>query len=142
MISFTCRQWVYTSSFFTNLKTQSRYWKRDQPYTPTGEIFQLPICKYKSLLFVYLKQQIVCHAYLRIGLEFTTPLLQYGDRWRTHRRVFNEYFKREKVPSYERVITDKVHILLGEFIREPASLEDHAKWYAFSCFCYTKKNRL
>jgi cytochrome P450 len=67
-----------------------------------------------------------------LGIAFTTPLLGYGERWRTHRRIFHDNFKKEKMLHYQGVVSEKVHLLLGEFLHDPAGVENHCKWIAGS----------
>jgi hypothetical protein len=68
---------------------------------------------------------------LRLGVDFATALLGYGERWRTHRRIFHDNFKKEKMVHYQGVVSEKVHLLLGELLHDPDNLEDHCKWYKF-----------
>src|SRR6266478_7228969 len=69
---------------------------------------------------------------LRLGLEFTSSLLPYGDRWRLHRRLFHERLGKDGLLPYHRVVYEKVHIFLGEFLHDSASLEGRCKWYYHS----------
>ncbi|KIL63874.1 hypothetical protein M378DRAFT_127185, partial [Amanita muscaria Koide BX008] len=66
------------------------------------------------------------------GMDFITSLLPYEDRWRNHRRVFQEAFGKDRVHSYHHIITEKVHIFLGELLKYPSRFSDHCTWLAGS----------
>ncbi|KAM6490882.1 Cytochrome P450 [Amanita muscaria] len=65
-----------------------------------------------------------------LGMEFVTPAIPYGDRWRRHRRVFQESVRKELLPLYGHIFTEKVHLFLGELFRDPQSFSQHCKWLA------------
>ncbi|KIL66931.1 hypothetical protein M378DRAFT_160486 [Amanita muscaria Koide BX008] len=60
-----------------------------------------------------------------LGFQNTTGMLHYGSEWRKHRREMEEGLKKDTLLYYHHVFTEKVHLLLGEFLHEPAGFQDH-----------------
>ncbi|KAF8634131.1 hypothetical protein AX15_001063 [Amanita polypyramis BW_CC] len=57
-----------------------------------------------------------------------TPLTQYGSTWRKHRKLFQESLSQKRMPSYEHVQTEKVHLLLELLLKNPKGFIEHCKW--------------
>lgn len=51
--------------------------------------------------------------------------MPYGERWRTHRRHFHQYFRRDAVPTYHPYITKEVHKLLAAALDAPNDCVKH-----------------
>ncbi|KAM6489999.1 Cytochrome P450 [Amanita muscaria] len=67
-----------------------------------------------------------------LGMDFSTGILPHQDRWRRHRRVFQEAFRKDRIASYHHIITEKVHLFLGELLKDPSNFSNHCKWLAAS----------
>ncbi|KIL66889.1 hypothetical protein M378DRAFT_354487 [Amanita muscaria Koide BX008] len=65
-----------------------------------------------------------------LGMDFSTGILPHQDRWRRHRRVFQEAFRKDRIASYHHIITEKVHLFLGELLKDPSNFSNHCKWLA------------
>jgi len=70
--------------------------------------------------------------YELLGMGSGSSLLPYGNRWRKHRRVFQEVLRKDRTPLYHHTMTEKVHILLGELLNEPEDFIEQCKWVASS----------
>jgi hypothetical protein len=58
------------------------------------------------------------------------PLLPYGNAWRKQRRFLEEGLRKDSMPSYHRVQTDKVHLFLDQLLQSPADFKNHCKMYS------------
>ncbi|KAH9476208.1 Cytochrome P450 monooxygenase 98 [Psilocybe cubensis] len=67
-----------------------------------------------------------------MGWDFSLSNMPYGDRWRTHRRVFHHEFQPSMAPSYFPIQTREAHGLLRRFLRYPESLEYNLRQNAAS----------
>ncbi|GLB43502.1 putative cytochrome p450 [Lyophyllum shimeji] len=61
-----------------------------------------------------------------MGWEFNIALIPYGDKWRRHRRLFQQNFKKEASLTYQPVQTRKIHEMLYSLLTDP---EDYALHY-------------
>ncbi|KAM6489945.1 Cytochrome P450 [Amanita muscaria] len=66
------------------------------------------------------------------GLEHITALLPYGNMWRKHRKIFQEVLKKDVIPSYHNVQTQKMHIFLGELLHDPEEFAEHCETLAIA----------
>ncbi len=76
-----------------------------------------------------LAKDVRCLPLLRFGVGGITPMLPYGDEWRKHRRFYQESLRKDLIPSYNEISTEKVHLLLGQLLRSPEKFMEHSKWY-------------
>ncbi|THU99939.1 cytochrome P450 [Dendrothele bispora CBS 962.96] len=58
------------------------------------------------------------------------PVMRYSDKWKAHRRIFNQYFKQQAVVSYYPVHRKGVLVFLNKILNNPESLNAHARDYA------------
>lgn len=102
--------------------------KRSSIYSDRLEI---PVCKimYALIVQAFFFFASAYRPFLRLGAEHLTPLLSYGSEWKQHRRMFQETFSKSVMPSYAKVQTEKVHLMLELFLRSPKEFEQHCKWY-------------
>ncbi|KAK2460236.1 hypothetical protein APHAL10511_007625 [Amanita phalloides] len=63
-----------------------------------------------------------------LGSDGTTALIPYGDKWRKQRTILQEGFKKEAMPLYHRVHTEKVHLFTDLLLRRPDQFKEHCKW--------------
>ncbi|KAF8342404.1 cytochrome P450 [Amanita rubescens] len=66
------------------------------------------------------------------GVDRITPVLPYGDEWRKHRRFYQESLRKDLIPSYNEICTEKVHQLLDQLLRSPGKFMEHGKWLTAS----------
>ncbi|THU84948.1 cytochrome P450 [Dendrothele bispora CBS 962.96] len=62
--------------------------------------------------------------------EFDIGVMGYSDKWKAHRRIFNQYFKQQAVVSYYPVHRKEVLVFLNKILNNPESLNAHARDYA------------
>lgn len=60
-----------------------------------------------------------------LGFENTTGKVQYGNTYKRHRRVMEEAMKKDILVLYHHMFADKVHIMLDQFLRDPAAFREH-----------------
>ncbi|KAF7348415.1 Cytochrome p450 [Mycena sanguinolenta] len=64
------------------------------------------------------------------GADYSLVFMQHGDRWREHKRMFHQYFRREAVPAYYPVQLRKIHDLLRGLLSTPEDFDAHVKTLA------------
>ncbi|TFK32426.1 cytochrome P450 [Crucibulum laeve] len=62
-----------------------------------------------------------------MGWSFTTLLLPYGDKWRQHRRQYQQYFRKEASVKYHAFQTKKIRDMLRQFLNSPDENEVYYK---------------
>ncbi|KAM6494491.1 Cytochrome P450 [Amanita muscaria] len=67
-----------------------------------------------------------------LGLDFVTPTMPYNDRWKCHRTIHQETLRKDRVPFYRHLVAKKVHLFLGELLKDPSSFSEQCKWLAAS----------
>ncbi|KAJ7259494.1 cytochrome P450 [Mycena haematopus] len=65
-----------------------------------------------------------------MGWDFTLALLPHGDRWRQHRRMFQQHFRRDISRNYRPVRMKKIHQLLLGLLSSPQEFREHLKTLA------------
>jgi hypothetical protein len=63
----------------------------------------------------------------RMGWDFNSGLMPYGPRWRQHRRLFQQRFKKTASLSYRPEQTRKVIDMLHGLLISPEDFRDHAQ---------------
>ncbi|GJE98984.1 cytochrome P450 [Phanerochaete sordida] len=66
------------------------------------------------------------------GWRRTFGVMQYGDEWRTHRRLFHQYFRAPIVPAYHHSSAMAVQDLLRSLRRTPDQWMQHVRFMAGS----------
>ncbi|KAF7348403.1 O-methylsterigmatocystin oxidoreductase [Mycena sanguinolenta] len=61
------------------------------------------------------------------GGEWMLVFMQHGDRWREHKRMFHQYFRREAIPAYHPIQLKKIQDLLRGLLSTPEDFEAHVK---------------
>ncbi|KAF7348408.1 hypothetical protein MSAN_01794900 [Mycena sanguinolenta] len=64
------------------------------------------------------------------GGDYSLVLMPHGDRWREHKRMFHQYFRREAIPTYYPVQLRKVQDLLRGLLSTPEDFDAHVKTLA------------
>lgn len=62
-----------------------------------------------------------------MGFEFSTGLMRYSDRWRTHRRIIHQMFRPDALPAYEQLQKDTVKSLLESILQNPNNVVNEVK---------------
>ncbi|KAG8213254.1 cytochrome P450 [Butyriboletus roseoflavus] len=65
-----------------------------------------------------------------VGTEFNSALLQYGEKWRLHRRLFHQSFRAEAARDYLPIQLRKVRQLLIGVYNSPDSYQRQIELYA------------
>lgn len=60
-----------------------------------------------------------------IGIEKLTLLLPYGGSLRKQRRFLEESFRKEAVQSCRHILEERVHLLLDNFLQDPAEFDEY-----------------
>ncbi|KAF8551832.1 cytochrome P450 [Imleria badia] len=68
----------------------------------------------------------------RCGRDFSTVFMEYGDRWRLHRRFFHQTFRGEAVHRFMPLQHRKVCQLLRRFLDSPDRFSEHIFEYTAS----------
>jgi len=90
-----------------------------------------------SLSFV---DEWVCYVLLNIyynlilfrtsfGLNYNTATIQYGNRWRLHRKMFNLTFNKQASMAYKPMQIQKVRQMLQRLIATPQDYVKHVQAY-------------
>lgn len=61
--------------------------------------------------------------------SFAFVVQPYGDRWRTHRRLFHREFQGKNAKRFEPHQTKSTHTLLKRLLESPAAWEGHLRQY-------------
>lgn len=67
----------------------------------------------------------------RCGRDFSTIFMEYGDRWRLHRRFFHQTFRGEAVHRFMPLQHRKVCQLLRRLLDSPDRFSEHIFEYVF-----------
>ncbi|KAF7357517.1 O-methylsterigmatocystin oxidoreductase [Mycena sanguinolenta] len=62
-----------------------------------------------------------------MGWDFNFGLLPRGDKWRTRRRMFHQYFHQNVVRTYRPIQMKKIHQLLQGLLSNPEEFREHIK---------------
>ncbi|KAK7048377.1 O-methylsterigmatocystin oxidoreductase [Favolaschia claudopus] len=65
-----------------------------------------------------------------LGWDFNVGLMQMGDRWRQHRRLFQQHFRRDIVRTYGAIQMIKIHQFLQQLLSDPQDFREHLKTLA------------
>ena len=66
---------------------------------------------------------------LRLTVDNLSSLLAYGKDWRKHRQLYQEGLRKSIMPSYARLRTGKVNLMLELLLQSPENFREHFKWY-------------
>ena len=66
----------------------------------------------------------------RMGWTSTLTVLPYGDKFRKHRRLMQEYFRPRALPNYYPLIELEVAIFIEELVKTPKNFRIHFRRYA------------
>ncbi|KAK7460409.1 hypothetical protein VKT23_009130 [Stygiomarasmius scandens] len=61
--------------------------------------------------------------------EFDIGLMRYSDKWKIHRRIFNQYFKPQVITSYYPAHRKEVLVFLNDLLNDQENLHAYARSY-------------
>ncbi|KAJ6508728.1 cytochrome P450 [Mycena sanguinolenta] len=73
-----------------------------------------------------------------IGWESNVAFMPMGDRWRKHRRMLQQHFRRDMSRNYHTIQMKKVHQLLQGLLSSPQAFREHLKTRVKHYFCCQK----
>ena len=68
-----------------------------------------------------------------MGWDFNFGFMRVGDRWRQHRRMFQQNFRRDMARNYRPIQMKKVHQLLQGLLSRPDHFRELIKTRAIYC---------
>ena len=73
------------------------------------------------------------------GVDFTSGLLPYGDKWRLHRKVYNTILNKQKAGQYQSLAICKACKLVEDLLAAPKDYATHCGMYVFyiACMCHS-----
>ncbi|KAK2460238.1 hypothetical protein APHAL10511_007627 [Amanita phalloides] len=63
-----------------------------------------------------------------LGTGNNTAIIPYGKEWRKQRAMYHESLRKETMPFYHRMFTEKVHLFADLLLRSPDQFRHHCKW--------------
>ncbi|SRR6266550_907386 len=67
----------------------------------------------------------------RLGIDYVTGLIPYGEKFRRHRTIYHECLRKELMPLYQTTHTEIVHSAVDRLLSDPGCFRSHCKWCAF-----------
>ncbi|KAK7048442.1 cytochrome P450 [Favolaschia claudopus] len=64
------------------------------------------------------------------GWDMSFGMMPYGGKWRQHRRMFHQYFRREAIHTYYPIQLKKIHELLHGLLSSPEDFVQHIQTLA------------
>jgi hypothetical protein len=61
----------------------------------------------------------------RFGVEWTTALMRYSNRWRLQRKIIHQTFRQEAIPILAAMQAAKAHELLLNMLEYPKEYPKH-----------------
>ncbi|KAJ3478426.1 hypothetical protein NLI96_g9763 [Meripilus lineatus] len=62
-----------------------------------------------------------------MGWDFSFAMMRFGDRWKTHSKMFTTHFRFGNISSYHTTQRDCTYDLLRDLLESPQNLHDHLK---------------
>ncbi|EPQ52446.1 cytochrome P450 [Gloeophyllum trabeum ATCC 11539] len=62
-----------------------------------------------------------------IGWDWALPIMDYGEKFKRHRRYLEEYFRKRRLPNYYATQTREVHRTLFDMLEDPENYQIHFK---------------
>ncbi|KAF7288548.1 Cytochrome P450 [Mycena chlorophos] len=76
------------------------------------------------------RPQIPMISLTRMGWDVNLGFMQYGDKWRRHKRLMHQYFRHEAAIKYQPIHLQKVHGILRKLLVNPTEFRDHIRYLA------------
>lgn len=70
--------------------------------------------------------------YEAFASDFNLAFMQYGDRWRLHRRLLHQSFNQAEIPTYHAAQLRSAHRMLFSLLQDPGNCESHFRTYTVS----------
>jgi hypothetical protein len=61
------------------------------------------------------------------------PFYPYGEKWRTHRRLFHQYYNMNAVTEFEPHETKATHEFMYRLVHAPDDFVDHIRLFGTRC---------
>ncbi|KAK0479643.1 cytochrome P450 [Armillaria novae-zelandiae] len=71
------------------------------------------------------------------GWDYNLAFMRYSNRWRTHRRMFHQYFQPRVVPEYYPVQLKATSVLLKQLLKSPDAFAHHIRHHTGSVIMKT-----
>ncbi|KAK0479641.1 cytochrome P450 [Armillaria novae-zelandiae] len=71
------------------------------------------------------------------GWDYNFAFMRYSNRWRTHRRMFHQYFQPRAVPEYYPAQLKATSVLLKQLLKSPDALAHHIRHHTGSVIMKT-----
>lgn len=55
----------------------------------------------------------------RMGLDFNFAFMPYGDAWRGHRRIVQQWFRPDAMPTYHQLLVSRLGPVLNKVLQNP-----------------------
>ncbi|KAF8876756.1 cytochrome P450 [Infundibulicybe gibba] len=65
-----------------------------------------------------------------VGLNWDLAHMHYSDRWRVHRKTFNQYFQQRAIPDYHPVLNEATATLLHSLAATPEDFITHVRQHS------------
>nr|BAK09423.1 cytochrome P450 [Postia placenta] len=62
-----------------------------------------------------------------IGWKWALPIMDYGEKWKRHRKYLQQFFHKQNIPKYYNIELKEVHHLLNDFLDDPENFTAHIK---------------
>ncbi|KAF8079095.1 cytochrome P450 [Lyophyllum atratum] len=72
-----------------------------------------------------------------MGFDFNIGFIPYGDKWRRHRRLFQQHFKKEVSANYQPVQSKKIYEMLHDMLLTPEDFMAHHRTLAVTIMMAT-----
>ncbi|KAF8628644.1 hypothetical protein AX15_003776 [Amanita polypyramis BW_CC] len=63
-----------------------------------------------------------------LDAENLTAMMDYGNDWRKHRKLYKEGLRKDLMPLYMHIQTEKVYLLLQLLLNDSEDFMEHCKW--------------
>ena len=72
-------------------------------------------------------------------MEHNVGFMPYGGEWQYHRKIMQQFFRKDVVNDYHSILLQKVHTMLYGLLKSPEKFQEHNKMCATlnsssSCF--------
>ncbi|KAJ6502305.1 cytochrome P450 [Mycena sanguinolenta] len=79
--------------------------------------------------YLYADRPVVAMIEL-MGWDFNAGSMRLGNKWREHRRIFQQHFRQEACRNYRPIQMKKIHQLLQRLLSSPQEFREHLKTLA------------
>ncbi|OSX64655.1 hypothetical protein POSPLADRAFT_1053458 [Postia placenta MAD-698-R-SB12] len=62
-----------------------------------------------------------------IGWKWALPIMDYGEKWKRHRKYLQQFFHKQNIPKYYNIELKEAHHLFNDFLDDPDNFTAHIK---------------